>query len=88
MAIYSINYDLKKSGQDYKGLYEAIKSYGYWFHYLDSHWLIKTFETPNQIFDKLRPHLDSNDYILIIEVKNNSQGWLPQDAWKWLREAF
>ena len=88
MAVYAVCYDLRKSGQDYSGLYEAIKGYGNWMHYLDSTWFIKTNQTPQQIFDTLKPHIDDNDYLLIIEVKNNKQGWLPEEAWEWFRQAF
>lgn len=34
--IYAINYDLKRPGQNYEKLYEAIKSCGTWWHYLGS----------------------------------------------------
>jgi hypothetical protein len=42
MTIYSINYDLKKPGRDYEGLYTAIKGCGDWWHYLESTWLVDT----------------------------------------------
>lgn len=40
--IYSINYDLKRPGQNYEALYEAIKSCGAWWHHLGSTWLVDT----------------------------------------------
>ena len=81
---YAINYDLKKPGRDYSGLYEAIKNCGKWWHYLDSTWLVISNETSNQIWNRLEPFVDKNDYMLIIEVRNNVYGWLPQDAWDWI----
>ena len=83
---YAINYDLKKPGRDYSTLYEAIKKYGKWWHYLDSTWLVISNETPDQIWKRLEDSVDKNDYLLIIEVRDNVQGWLPEDAWSWIHE--
>jgi len=84
MPAYSINYDLKAPNRDYSGLYEAIKANYAWWHYLESTWIIVTQEAPAQIFDKLKPHIDNNDSLLIIEVRDNISGWLPQKAWEWI----
>jgi hypothetical protein len=83
---YAINYDLKAPGRDYSGLYEEIKKSLGWWHYLESTWIIVTSETPDQIWNRLEPHIDKNDYLLIIEVRDNVQGWLPKDAWGWIYE--
>ncbi len=48
--IYAINYDLKRPGQDYKALYEAIKTCGDWWHYLGSTWLVDTSLSAQGIF--------------------------------------
>ena len=40
--MYLVTYALKKPGQDYKDIHEAIKSCGTWWHYLESTWLLKT----------------------------------------------
>ena len=82
--IYSVNYDLKKPGQDYSGLYEAIKSCGVWWHYLDSTWLLDTSLDANGIWQKLQSHVDKNDNVLIIGVTKDRAGWLPKDAWTWI----
>lgn len=84
--VYVVSYDLNKSGQDYKGLYEELKKSSSWWHFLDSTWLIYTSETADQLYTRIGSHIDKNDYALVIEVKRNYQGWLPEDAWKWIRE--
>ena len=84
MTAFSINYDLKKPGRDYSGLYAEIKRSGKWWHYLDSTWIVITAETAKQIWNRLEKHVDKNDSMLIIEVRDNVQGWLPEDAWKWI----
>ena len=86
MAAFCITYDLKAPGRDYKGLYEGIKASGKWWHYLESTWLVVTDQKPGEIWDRLNPHADDNDRILIIEVRNNKSGWLSQDAWDWINE--
>ena len=82
--IYAINYDLKKPGQDYNDLYEAIKSCGVWWHYLGSTWLVDTSMTAQGIWQKLEPCIDRNDRVLVIGVTRDYQGWLSQDAWDWI----
>ena len=84
MRAFSINYDLVAPGRDYTGLFEAIKKCGKWWHYLDSMWIVITDEKPQQIWNRLAQHVDKNDYMLIIEVLDNTQGWLPEDAWTWI----
>ena len=82
--LYAVNYDLKAPGRDYAGLYEAIKSCGAWWHYLGSTWLIDTALTANGVWERLAPHIDNNDYVLVIAVGHDKQGWLPEKAWTWI----
>ena len=86
--ILLITYDLKKPGQDYSNLYEEIKTEGWWWHHLDSTWIIKTNNGPEYWYKKLAPHLDTNDFIFICELKNNYYGFLPKKAWEWLTNVF
>ena len=83
---YTITYDLKAPGRDYKALYEAIKKSGAWWHYLESTWIVITEETVVTLWNRLAPNIDKNDYLLIIEVRDNVQGWLPKDAWDWIHK--
>ena len=82
--IYAINYDLKHPGQNYDALYDAIKNCGDSWHYLDSTWLVHTQLTAQGIWNKLAPHVDKNDYFLVIGVTCDYAGWLPKDAWEWI----
>lgn len=84
--VYSVTYDLKTPGRDYTPLYTALKSSPKWWHYLESTWLIATLESPVQLYNRLVPTITNNDRLLIIEVRNNAQGWLPKDAWQWINE--
>lgn len=82
--IYAINYDLKRPGQNYEMLYDAIKSCGTWWHYLGSTWLVDTSLGATAIWERLAPHVDKNDLVLVVGVTRDYSGWLPKDAWEWL----
>lgn len=87
MAAIFITYDLKSKEKDYEGVIEAIKeSSEHWTHYWDSAWLIKSSSTVDEITDKIKPHLEKTDTLLVIEVKKNYQGWLEEKRWKKIRE--
>ena len=82
--IYAVNYDLKKPGQNYNDLHEAIKGCGTWWHHLGSTWLVDTNLSAAGIWSRLEPHVDKNDSFLVIGVTADYQGWLPKDAWEWI----
>jgi hypothetical protein len=82
--IYAINYDLKRPGQNYDALYEAIKACGANWHYLGSTWLVDTTLSATAIWERLAPHVDKNDFFLVIGVTKDYSGWLPKEAWEWI----
>jgi hypothetical protein len=84
--IYSINYDLKRPGQNYDALHEAIKGCGAWWHYLGSTWLVDTNLNAKGVWDRLSPHVDKNDSMLIVGITRDYSGWLPQAAWDWINQ--
>lgn len=85
--LYLVTYDLNKPGQDYKVLHEAIKSLGRRWHHLDSTWLVQSRLTVQQVTDHLTPKIDKSDRLLVLDVTGDSyNGWLTQDAWKWIGE--
>jgi len=86
MTVYCVSYDLNKTGQNYSALYEELKKSSSWWHYLDSTWLIYTSETADQLSERLLKHTDQNDRLLVIKVVKSYQGWLNEEAWKWIRE--
>lgn len=87
MPAYMITYDLNSEGQKYTEVIQAIKDCSRsWCSYWKSAYLIKSDLTPNQIQEKIKPHLDSNDSLIVIEVVNNKQGWLSEKQWKFINE--
>lgn len=83
--VYLITYDLKKPKQNYSKLYDAIKSFGNWWHYLDSTWLVDTALNAEQIHQVLKQHvLDQNDYVLITRITPDTTASLPDEANRWI----
>jgi hypothetical protein len=85
---YIIGYDLVTPGQDYKKLFEAIKSYPGYYHMLDSTWLVQSSKTASEICNHLMQYIDRNDKLFV-------GGWTGEGAWygleeegsKWLKAA-
>jgi len=69
MATYLIGYDLNRLGQDYPELIDAIEQIGdtQW-HCLDSTWIVKSELDSKGIRDLLKPHIDSNDELLVVKL--------------------
>ena len=89
--VYMITYDLNKDGKDYENVIKAIKqaSNGRWCSYWKSSFLIQSnFGTANEVFNYIAPYLDKDDRILVIEVKNNKQGWLPKEKWDYINNSI
>lgn len=64
-----VGYDLNKTGKDYAGLIDAIKStVDNWWHCLDSTWIVKTSLSPVELRDILRQHIDANDELLVAKL--------------------
>ena len=82
--VYVVSYDLRKPGRDYKGLFDELQVSPSWWHYLESTWLIVTTESANELYNRLRTHLDQDDSILVIQAGADRQGWLPKKAWEWI----
>jgi hypothetical protein len=90
MPLLLVLYDLNRPGQNYDPLWQKLKSYGAWWHELDSTWLVKTRLTPHELHDQLVPYLDANDELLIVDVTGKawwSRGLNPT-ALQWLHDNF
>lgn len=84
MKVYCVSYDLKGQSRDYSSLVAALKSAGKWWHFLESTWLIGTEETPEQLWKRIHTTIEKRDFLIIIEVRKNANGWLPKEAWDWI----
>lgn len=89
-TVYMITYDLNAPGKKYDDVYQAIKdsSTGVWCHYWDSTWLIRSNLTPDQVSENIKKYIDSNDRFIVIEVRNNKQGWLTKEQWDYINNEI
>lgn len=78
---YLISYDLNSPGKNYDDLYEAIKaaSTGVWCKPLRSVYIIKSNLRAEEVYNRLKPCLDDNDCILVIEVTRESHWYLNKE---------
>lgn len=90
MRTYMIGYDLRKPEKDYPALYEAIKNVADgWWHRLDSTWLINSNLNAAQIRDRINPHIDASDRLLVICVGGEwATANMPDDANAWLKNSL
>lgn len=88
MRTMLVSYDLNRPGQNYAGLYEALKAVPLWWHYLDSTWLVRTEESAAQLRDRLSPCLDGGDELLVIDVTSPEAAWsgFDQRASQWIKD--
>lgn len=73
MNVYLISYDLglPETREDYVRLIAFIKTFEYWAKPLQSVWLVKTSKGAAEIRDEIKPLVDSNDSVLVIEIKKH-----------------
>lgn len=87
--IFCVCYDLNKPGQDYSPLLEAIKTYGTWWHHLDSTWFIESSKNASEIRDHLKSYIDTNDELLVFPVGEDWAGWgFDKKAYDWLNNNW
>ncbi|MFA6459449.1 MAG: hypothetical protein WCV79_03605 [Candidatus Paceibacterota bacterium] len=85
--ILLISYNLNNTGKDYSSFYNTIKSADSWWHYIKSIWMIKTTLGVDEWNERLHAQMAPGDHLLIVDVTNqNRNGWLPKDAWKWIKD--
>ncbi len=83
--ILLVTLDLRTVGTN-RALFDAIKEQGNWWHYMKPTWLIYTEKSPDEIVEALKPHIQGRGRLLVVELKRPYQGYLPKDAWDWIRK--
>jgi len=84
MATLLVTYDLNSPGQNHAKILETIKNYNKWARLSESSYAISGAITPNGVFEKLKPHLDKNDQLYVINLTNPWMGRGPEDVNDWL----
>ena len=72
----------KEAGED------AIAEFGAWRRCLMNVRIVDTDMTVGQMNEKLLKCLSPEDDLLIIGIQEPYEGWLPEEAWKWLNKKM
>lgn len=86
MNAYLFIFD-RDSSTDYTNLHNRIKSDSHisnWWHYLNSAYILISPFDASKLTDSIRGYFP-NRFLLIKVTRSNYNGWLPQDAWDWIR---
>ena len=89
MHVLIVVYELRKEShsKDYQGVLSVIKGYDH-IRIGGSEYCIYTSDSPNVVFDRMSPYVDSNDRVLVARVVDPYQGWLSNDQWEWINERL
>jgi len=85
MSVLLVTYDLKKPGQDYTDFLKVIRSYDY-ARLSESSYALNTTQSPSDVYNKLRPYMDANDHIYVINLKRPYSGYGPKEVNDWLEK--
>jgi hypothetical protein len=85
MPFLLVTYDLNNPGKDYNDLLKTIDCYS-WARLSESSYAIKTEQSPQQVFDRLKPFLDQNDYLYVINLKMPYIGFGLKEVNDWLNK--
>lgn len=80
-----ITYDLNKEVSR-PPIVKEIKDLGSWARLSESSYAVNTSLTAEQVFNKLKPLIDSNDNLYIITLKQPWSGFGPKDVNEWLNK--
>lgn len=92
MKSYLITYDLKLEKSGYEKAREkmitTIKAMGDSIHIASTTYLVKTsLNSAVNVFEKLKPCVDCNDSIFVMQLCKDRQGLLAKDKWDWINKA-
>jgi len=84
--VFVVSYQLRRF-HDPRQIVEVLQKVGEWCHYFDTTWLVQTNLTADDIYNQLALVFNQDERLLILEVKPPAmyQGWLPDEAWSWIR---
>lgn len=85
-----ISYTLYNPGQDYPAIIEKIKTLGAWARIHPSFWYVNSNLTAQQAVDALRPEIDANDSLYVVDATNNVAAWhnINQEVAKHVRDNW
>jgi len=75
-----IAYDIHPTqASAYHELAEAIRSFGAWWHHLETVWIVRSDKTPGEIRDELAAHINADDQLLVVDITRSGAEWAGVD---------
>ena len=74
-----ISYDLKSPEKNYAALSNEIKKLGGWAKPNLSFWFVDSTYTAEQAAKLLRPFIDNDDKLFVVDVRSNTAAWYNVD---------
>lgn len=90
MAVLLVTYDLNKEGTskaDYNEFYKVRDTYDY-LKLSESSYALYTNDTPQAVWQKLQPHTDKDDTVLVIHLRPSYSGQGSQVQVDWLAQRL
>ena len=85
-----IERDYRRSYKDFHDHFVNSQQIVDWWHYLTSCYIVKTSFNYEQLSDHciscLKKFRHDETHIVLSVSMNSNQGWLPEDAWKWIEK--
>lgn len=85
MSAFLITYDLNRPGQNYKKLFDAIESYGIYWHFMQNAWVIRSANSASQVRDHLKQYIDANDKLFVARLGETAWTGFNTDGNSWLK---
>jgi hypothetical protein len=83
--IIQITYDLAAPGRNYPAVKRYIESLGSSIRATESQWFVETARSPETIRDEVRRVTDSNDSVLVLDLRGDDwASYLPKTVNDWL----
>ncbi len=83
---YIVTYDLKQPVEKYTPFFDELRKSYKWSHYIGNTWLVLRHDALIELRPKLLPLIFQTDRLLIMPARGPADGWLPEDAWQWIKE--
>lgn len=87
MKSYLVACELNRPGKSYPEVSRAFETFARIWHHLESVWIVKTDWTAREVRNHLKPHIDSSDKLLVVELTGEG-AWsgFNDEAVSWLSE--
>lgn len=89
MNLLLVTFALRNQLRDYDSFFVTVRgNANQWLHYIDNTILVYTPYSSHEFVNRLLPHFEATDSVLVVPVTQPIQGWLPLNAWEWITKCM